>query len=99
VTPYRIIAGANDDILAAASWYQQEASRGREFTAAVFQTIEKICEDPSSHQTVRGVVRRRRILAFPYDVLFEAQPEFVRVIAVAHHQRKPGFWRGRLSDS
>lgn len=40
---------------------------------------------------IRGAVLRR----FPYRVVFEELEDEVRVLAVAHKGRDPGFWLGR----
>jgi plasmid stabilization system protein ParE len=45
---------------------------------------------PGSHKTVRLYLKR-----FPYTLIFRVQGESVRVIAIAHHSRHPGYWAGR----
>jgi hypothetical protein len=32
---------------------------------------------------------------FPFSVAYAVRRDFVEVIAVAHHRRKPGYWRVR----
>lgn len=34
---------------------------------------------------------------FPYDLVYEIRSEEVVVMAVAHHRRRPGYWKDRLS--
>jgi toxin ParE1/3/4 len=43
-------------------------------------------------------LRRTRILplqSFAYSLVYRVLPDRVRVIAVAHHSRRPGYWAGR----
>jgi toxin ParE1/3/4 len=37
--------------------------------------------------------RRRVLHRFPYSVIYEAQGSTVTVLAVAHHRRRPGYWK------
>lgn len=32
---------------------------------------------------------------FPYSLIYRVVPGHIRIIAVAHHSRRPGFWAGR----
>jgi plasmid stabilization system protein ParE len=32
---------------------------------------------------------------FPYSLIYRVVPGHIRIIAVAHHSRRPGFWSGR----
>jgi hypothetical protein len=33
---------------------------------------------------------------FPYDIVVRELSEEILVVAVAHHSRRPGYWRDRL---
>lgn len=33
---------------------------------------------------------------FPYSVVYHLSGEVIRVIAVAHQSRRPGYWRGKM---
>jgi hypothetical protein len=41
-------------------------------------------------------VRRVRTKRFPYAVVFIELAERIRVIAVMHERRRPGYWKDRL---
>jgi hypothetical protein len=32
---------------------------------------------------------------FPYSLIYTVIGDEVRILAVAHHSRRPGYWRGR----
>ncbi len=39
--------------------------------------------------------RRRLTVGFPYLVIYEEIPDGVRVVAMPHAARRPGYWRNR----
>jgi hypothetical protein len=41
-------------------------------------------------------VRRFILPKFPYSIVFLELPTEVRIVAVAHARRKPGYWLERL---
>ena len=99
----RILQEAAEEAIAAADWYDKEREGlGKEFTSAVEIAIDLIEEDilplspmPGKSGTIG--VKRLILKRFPYDiVVIEGELETV-VIAIAHHSRKPGYWRERLS--
>ena len=75
---------------------------GTEFANAVEIAIDLIEEDilplaPMPGKSGAKGVKRLILKRFPYDiVVIEGETEIV-VIAVAHHSRKPGYWRERIS--
>jgi len=48
---------------------------------------------PSSSNTRRVIVN-----GFPFSIFYRPEPEGIVIFAVAHHARKPGYWRSRLQD-
>lgn len=43
----------------------------------------------------RGRIRRLPLRRFPYNIVYYQRESEVRILAIAHQRRKPGFWRGR----
>ena len=41
-------------------------------------------------------VRRFAVKRFPYHVFYLEAPLEIRILAVAHDRRKPGYWKNRL---
>ena len=58
--------------------------------------IADIVEHPERWQTVRRQARRFRMHRFPYAVVYTFDDSRVRVIAIAHTKRRPGYWVGRI---
>jgi plasmid stabilization system protein ParE len=95
---------ASIEIQESAVWYdQQRPGLGEEFLATLEVQIEDLLHDPSRGSRLPGAPRSspvRRILLrrFPYGVLFVVKESEIRVIAVMHGKRKPGYWMARLED-
>lgn len=32
----------------------------------------------------------------PYSIIYADEPQTIRIIALAHHSRRPGYWKSRL---
>ena len=85
----------------AGRWYEDRRERlGLEFFDAVDATIDQIVTMPRAGAPVPRMpsdlpVRRRAVTRFPYHVVYlETTP--IRILAVAHDRRKPGYWASRL---
>jgi len=98
----RLETDAEDELDAAAAWYERQRSGlGLEFIDAVAQSLARVGESPQAFSLLPNVprdlgVRHAGVHRFPYAILFFEQPEVVRVLAIAHERRRPGYWRGRL---
>ncbi len=99
----RILQEAAEEAIAAADWYDNEREGlGKEFAIAVEIAIDLIQEDilplspmpgnPGTKGPKRLILKR-----FPYDIVFIESDAETIVIAIAHHSRKPGYWRKRIS--
>ena len=98
----RIEREAEDDIATAMAWYDdQRSGLGTEFFAEVRSAVRSLATPGPECRPIQGIaadldVRRRLVKRFPYVTVLIALPTVVRVIAVAHVRRQPGFWRARL---
>ncbi|MBI2892966.1 MAG: type II toxin-antitoxin system RelE/ParE family toxin [Deltaproteobacteria bacterium] len=97
----RLHPGAEEDLAAAVDWYEsQEPGLGAVLLAEVDEVIWRLRRTELAGVVVPGVPRGapfRRVLLdrFPYAVVFTADEHVLSVLAVAHHKRSPGYWRGR----
>jgi len=66
-------------------------------SSKIDRTIEGLAEGAHRHPVWRTgrPYRKVRTHRFPYVVLFVHDDELVRVFAVAHRGRKPGYWLNR----
>lgn len=86
----------------AGRWYEaRRENLGVEFFDAVDDTIERILELPRSGARVPRLppdlpVRRLAVARFPYHVIYLETDAHLRILAIAHDRRKPGYWKTRL---
>jgi hypothetical protein len=86
----------------AASWYEQKRpGLGLEFQEAVDAALDLLQDELIPSTPLPGAagkrgMRRFILTRFPYDVVFIEVKDHVHVIAIAHHSKRPGFWRKRL---
>jgi toxin ParE1/3/4 len=66
------------------------------FIDAVNAAVMRIMQTPDSLPIISGKYRRVRVEKFPHSLVFyERAKNDVRIIAVAHASRRPGYWRRR----
>lgn len=88
---------AEEELFEAASRYESERpGLGQEFLDAVSQSLAFAVRFPRAAPRARGPIRSLIVSRFPYSVLYRPlERGGLRVLAVAHHKRRPEYWRGR----
>jgi plasmid stabilization system protein ParE len=85
----------------AAQWYERRRTGlGVDFLDAVDAAISLIADLPRTGARVPRLpvelaVRRLAVKRFPYHVVYLETPSDIRILAVAHDRRKPGYWKTR----
>jgi toxin ParE1/3/4 len=76
----------------ASSFYAEQSgpSLARAYLAEVDRLITLICQHPRMGSPYRGGTRRFVMRRFPYALVYVVAADEVRVVAVAHHSRRPG---------
>ena len=93
----RLIPEAGQDVNEAIAWYDQKSDiLGDEFLRSVTKCIQSIERYPEMYQKVYRRMRRALIETFPYQVLYEIDPQEIVVYAVYHCARNPKGWKKRL---
>jgi plasmid stabilization system protein ParE len=87
--------------LVASSWkrdYYDEQRRGygELFVEAVEREFELLLQFEKIGKQVGGGIRRRTLSAWPYGIFYRLRDDELIVVAIAHHRRRPGYWRSRL---
>lgn len=83
----------------AAQYSEDRFGMGRQFVASVQAAIAAIEQDPTRYQAVGSDIRVFRMKRLPYYLFYHYDQASTAIIiyAVAHHKRRPGYWRDRLS--
>jgi plasmid stabilization system protein ParE len=100
---YRLHADATAELDAAVEWYDaQLAGLGLELLDAIDDAFALILQYPDAWPrdgvVAERVIRRFVLRRFPFAVVYYVADGVVRVIAVAHGHRIPGYWRRRVRD-
>jgi plasmid stabilization system protein ParE len=98
----RFEAEADAEYRAAGRWYEKRRlGLGLEFFDAVDAALTHIVRLPKAGAPVKQLpsdlpVRRAPVKRFPYHVIYLELNAEIRVLAIAHDRRKPGYWRDRI---
>lgn len=97
----RLLGEADEELTAAAIWYQQRgAGLGERLLEEAVEAFSAIGRNPKRFARARFRTRReirRYLLAhFPYAIVYEVRENECLVVAVAHTARRPGYWAKRL---
>lgn len=92
---------AREELAAAMEWYEERRpGLGEELLDSVDEAIIRLLENPGISFPIPGCppgfpARRMLVKRFPYAVVFMESADEVRIIAVSHMKRRPGYWISR----
>jgi toxin ParE1/3/4 len=92
-----IVPPALAELQDAAAFYTASANveLGLAFVAEFEHAVNLLLDNPMAGAIFRGTRRRYLLRRFPYSVIYQLTVEELRIIAVAHHRRRPSYWTGR----
>lgn len=94
---YSLHPGAEADLREAAEYYRERA--GTALTQAFFAEFEHAMGLLLQHPLLGALWlhgKRRLVMKhFPYAIIYSIAGQEIRVLAVAHQSRRPGYWRKR----
>ena len=91
---------AKEEFDGAAGFYEQsQAGLGLEFAEEVYATIARIVQYPDAWSVLSENSRRCLVNRFPYGLIYQIKSHALRIIAVAHLHRRPGYWKERLEQN
>jgi toxin ParE1/3/4 len=81
----------------AAAFYTARANvaLGLAFVAEFERAANHALENPLLGAVFRGNQRRYLFRRFPYSIIYQITNDELRIIAVAHHRRRPGYSANR----
>jgi toxin ParE1/3/4 len=80
----------------AIDYYERESpGLGLLFTNEVDTGFARIREYPDAAQEVAKRARGLMLAKFPYSLIYEIRDDCLVVLAVAHHRKRPYYWRVR----
>jgi len=95
--PFGFHPEARVDLRDSARWYRERnAVVAAEFRTAVGDAVRSVVQTPQRWPEYLYGTRRFVLQRFPFSVVYLDDPDMVRIVAVAHAKRKPGYWRRRV---
>jgi len=87
---------AVEEAVAAARWYRERSPRAaKRFVDELNQVINKILETPQRWPRTTNGTRKLNLPCFPFAVVYWETEDHIRILAVAHGRRRPGYWKNR----
>jgi toxin ParE1/3/4 len=83
---------------ASAEWYEtKQPGYGQRFRAAVLSALDAIALSPLTYpvEPTASGARRMLLRRFPFAIVFYVEAETIRVVAIYHASRLPGYWSNR----
>ena len=81
----------------AVEYYEQfQPGLGIEFAEEVYTTITRIIQYPDAWSALSKNSRRCLVNRFPYGVIYQIKSRSLRIIAIAHLNRRHAYWKERV---
>jgi len=98
VTTVRFHADAKAELKEAALFYEALfPNLGKAFSAEVKRAIQRLQVYPNAQPRISGTLQKLVIRRFPFSLIYQHQVQTnqILILAVAHHRRRPGYWKKR----
>ena len=88
---------AEAEVNEAAGWYEAEvAGLASDFLSEFGRALDGLLAEPERSLQIEPGIRRYLLKRFPYAIVYVIRKDRVRIVAVMHLHRKPGYWKERL---
>jgi toxin ParE1/3/4 len=95
---YEFHPEAEQEFIEAAAYYEQNVTGlGERFGNEVRRAIERLREHPEIGSPIDTHLRRIVLTRFPYFLIYSSTANLLRIVAVAHVHRRPGYWQSRAN--
>lgn len=94
---YRFLLPAEEEMTEAAIFYENaSANLGVDFLHDIDHVINLLRNHPLLGERVDNELRRAILHRFPFSIIYAVDSDTILIIAVAHHSRRPDYWRERI---
>jgi plasmid stabilization system protein ParE len=96
---YRFLSVAEEEMTEAAAFYEARThGLGDDFLDDVQQVIARLRVHPETGVKVADALRSTLLRRFPFNLIYSLEPGELLIVSVAHHRRRPGYWRTRMES-
>lgn len=90
---------ASEEFEEALAWYAERSANAVQRLEREIAAAERVLiRHPRFGTPKAGKARFLPLQDFPYSLVYTIRLNELVVIALAHHSRRPGYWKDRLSD-
>jgi plasmid stabilization system protein ParE len=77
----------------AVSYYDEQLDGlGDGFRTEIYETIDRIVDDPHLHRVIQFNIRRCFVHRFPFSILYRiVNDDLIRILVIRHHRWHPEF--------
>ena len=87
---------ALQELIDSARYYETRLpGLGTDFKSEVDRSLDRLNVNPDIGVVVEAPYRRLLLDRFPFSVIYRTRGSILLILAVAHHRRRPGYWKGR----
>jgi plasmid stabilization system protein ParE len=95
----RYLPFARAEFREAIAWYRaRSVGAARRFNEEVAVVERLLILHPRIGKKIEADVRSICVNDYPYTLVYVIEKEEIVVVALAHHSRRPGYWKDRLRD-
>ena len=95
----RFVEPARLEVLAEVAYYHRlEAGLGPKLIEAVEEATALALAFPQAGSPAQNGTRRVFLKDFPFALIYRSDEQGITIFALAHHARRPGYWRSRTDD-
>jgi plasmid stabilization system protein ParE len=81
---------------AAVYYDDQQKGLGLDFIEEIYATIKRILQFPKAWSKLSKNTFRCLVNRYPYGIIYQIKKNEIRIIAIMHLNRKPGYWQRRI---
>lgn len=92
-----LMRGAIRDAQEGLRWYRERSDQAADNFISEFEwSLDKIQKDPTRYRPIEKPFRKFHMDTYPYSLIYRIVPGAIKVYAVAHDKRRPGYWHRRI---
>jgi toxin ParE1/3/4 len=89
---------ARSELAEASHYYEDRVpGLGQALIDDVEKGVREILEHPNACERVSKNLRCKVLNRFPFGLIYAVDTNHIRIMAVAHHKRRPEYWRYRFA--
>ena len=86
------------ELIEAAVYYDKQAlGLGERFESEIRRATDLLLDQPKIGLSVDPYLRKFILSRFPFTLYYSVTTDILRIEAVAHQSRRPGYWKSRVN--